>query len=835
MSGRDARLEALATATGQAVVGMDANGNIVEWAGKAAQIFGWEREEVLGRCLADTFIPAFYRAAHRHGVERQRTGAGGPLLGRLVELSALRRDGTEFPVEMLVIPDEDGDGRRVFTALLRDITARKQLERLGSMQLAVSQLLVSGTGSGLAGVLPEVLGAVGETLRCEVVLTWVSDPGSGLRLECAWHAQTPGLDALCERAGSVPLPQVDLVGRMLSTGAPFVVHAEMAQRNPLLALAGEFGLSWMATFPIAHAGPPSGLLVLLSSGILALDEDVLRAMSNVGGQLGQAYAREDAERVARESERDLWRQAFHDQLTGLANRALFTDRVDHALLRSSRHGTTCAILLLDLDDFKRVNDTRGHQVGDLLVQAVAERLCEHLRPEDSVARLGGDEFAVLLEDIDGPRSAEIAAERVLEALQLPFHIDGRELLVSASVGVAVSDDGTTFDEILRNADLAMYVAKSRGKGRHQRFEQRMLSAMVERVTLEHEMRTALTRDQLTVLYQPQIDVATGRITGAEALVRWDHPTRGRLEPHAFIPQAEESRLIGALGARVLRTACWAARRWLDEGLPVMRVAVNVSGRELETGELQGRIRSVLAETLLPASCLELEITETSAVGQHREALARLAELRTMGVRIAIDDFGTGYSMLSRLQAFPVDRLKIDRSFIEAIILATDAAPLVAAMIGMAHGLGLTVVAEGVEVPEQLHYLATHGCDEAQGYLIGRPVTAEAFETLLRRSAAGMSTVHWEEPELGARGLLSEMVRAAPEVDSLVPALLDQLQRITGVRCDLLDSPPDPEQPSVPVALPDGRLMGWLGVTGGADDRALEVMRLFSRVIAEQLA
>jgi EAL domain-containing protein (putative c-di-GMP-specific phosphodiesterase class I) len=381
----------------------------------------------------------------------------------------------------------------------------------------------------------------------------------------------------------------------------------------------------------------------------------------------------------------------------------------------------------------------------------------------------------------------------------------------------------------------MYVAKSRGKGRHQRFEQRMLSAMVDRVTLEHELRTALTRDQLFVLYQPQIDVRSGRITGAEALVRWEHPARGRLEPHAFIPQAEESRLIGALGARVLRTACWAARRWIDEGLPPVRIAVNVSGRELESGELQGRIRDVLAETGLPACSLELEITETAAVGQHREALARLAELRAVGVRIAIDDFGTGYSMLSRLQAFPVDRLKIDRSFIEAIALATDAAPLVAAMIGMAHGLGLTVVAEGVEAPEQLRYLATHGCDEAQGFLVSRPVTAEVFEVLLRRSAAGMSPVQWQEPEIETRHLLSEIVRVEPEVDRLVPALLDQLQRITGVRCHLVDSPPDSTRLSVPVALPDGRLIGWLGGDGGADDRTLEVMRLFSRVIAEQLA
>jgi diguanylate cyclase (GGDEF)-like protein/PAS domain S-box-containing protein len=566
VTGPDARLDALAAATGQAVIGMDEQGRIAAWGGEAERIFGWERDEVLGRSLADTIIPSFYRAAHRYAVERRRSGGGGALIGRVIEVRALRRGGSEFPVEMVVIAGEEGEGT-TYTALLRDLTARKQVERLGEMQLAVSQLLMSGTGSGLGGVVPEVLGAVGETLRCEVVLTWVPEPGGGVRLEHVWHAGPPGLDALCTRARGVSLPQAELVGRMFGTGVPFVVHADMPHHNPLLALAEEFGLRWMAAFPIAHAGPPWGRLVLLSSGILDLDEDVLRAMTNVGGQLGQALARAEAERVARESERDLWHQAYHDQLTGLANRALFTDRVDHALLRSARHGSTCAVLLLDLDDFKRVNDTRGHHAGDRLVQAVARRICEHLRPEDSVARLGGDEFAVLLEDLDGAAGADVAAERMLASLQRPFDIDGRELLISASLGVALSADASGFDEILRNADLAMYVAKSRGKGRHQRFEQRMLSAMVDRVTLEHELRTALTRDQLFVLYQPQIDVRSGRITGAEALVRWEHPARGRLEPHAFIPQAEESRLIGALGARVLRTACWAARRWIDEGLP----------------------------------------------------------------------------------------------------------------------------------------------------------------------------------------------------------------------------------------------------------------------------
>ncbi|HEY2703947.1 MAG TPA: EAL domain-containing protein [Candidatus Dormibacteraeota bacterium] len=942
MSAGDHRLAAVATASGQAVVGMDGAGRITEWAGQAAAIFGWERDEVLGRCLADTIIPAFYRAAHRRGLERHRAGGASPLVGRPVELRAVRRDGSEFPVEILVVPAEHG-GALEFTAMIRDITERRWHERLAAMQLAAGQLLMDGSRPGLAEAMPEVLRTVGEAVRCPVVLTWVPDPaGEGLRLEHAWHAGGAGLGTFCERAGGVPLPQPELVDRMHWGGTPFVVHAEMPHHNPLLTLAGEFGLRWMAVFPIAHSGPLMGLLVLLSGEMLGLDEELLGAMSGLGGQLGAAFARAEAERTLTESERrfrllfegnpnpmwvadvetraiiavndaalaaygytreeflgmrvddvevsshagtepvrpatscrhrlkdgrvidvevtarlqefssrpavltlvhdvteraalerNLWHQAFHDQLTGLANRALFTDRLEHALRRAARHGSICAVLLLDLDDFKRVNDTRGHQVGDRLVQAVAARLCEHLRPDDSVARLGGDEFAVLLEDLDGAAGAEIAAGRVLEALQLPFHVDGRELLVGASVGVALSADAAGSDEILRSADLAMYVAKSRGKGRHQRFEPSMLSAMVEQVALEQEMRGALPRDEFAVLYQPQLDIATGRITGAEALVRWNHPTRGWLEPHAFIPQAEESRLIGALGAWVLRTACGTARRWVELGLPATRVAVNISGRELESEELTRGIRCVLDETRLPATHLELEITETAAVGQEGETLARLAELRELGVRIAIDDFGTGYSMLSRLQAFPVDRLKIDRSFIETIDLATDTAPLVAAMIGMAHGLGLTVVAEGVELTEQLQYLRGHGCDEAQGYLVGRPMTGAALEELLRRSAAGASAVRWQEPELETRHLLSELVRVEPVADRLVPALLGELERLTGVRCDLLDRTPGPAEARVPLRLRDGRVLGWLGGAAGADDRTLEVIRLFGRVIATQL-
>jgi diguanylate cyclase (GGDEF)-like protein/PAS domain S-box-containing protein len=750
VSGPDAPLGALAAASGVAVVCMDQDGRITEWAGQAAAVFGWEREQVIGRDLAATIIPAFYRAAHTHGLRRHLAGREASLIGRPVELRALRRDGTEFPVEMVVVREDPAGGGTVFTAMLRDVSALRRSDQLGAMQLAVSQLLMDCAESGLAAVMPEVLGIVGDTLRCQAVLTWTPDPSGELRLEHAWHDGTPGLQDLCDRAGRDPLPQAELAGRMHRFGTPFVVQADMAHGNALLADASGLGLRWMAVLPLAHGGPPAGTLVLLSTEMLALDEELLRAMSNLGGQLGQALARDAAERARVALERDLRHQAFHDQLTGLANRALFIDRLEHSLRRATRDGSGCAVLLLDLDDFKRVNDTRGHQAGDRLVQAVAARLCERLRPGDSVARLGGDEFAMLLEDVDGAAGAEAAAERVLETLRHPFRVDGRELVASGSVGVALSAGAGGAEELMRNADLAMYVAKSRGKGRHARFEPAMLSAMIERVTLEQEMRSALAREQFAVLYQPQVDIASGRITGAEALVRWRHPARGWLDADAFIHHAEESRLIGSLGAWVLGTACTAARRWTDRGLPPLRVAVNVSAHELEVTDLESSVRAALADTRLPASRLELEITETASVGRHRDTLARLDGLRRLGVRIAIDDFGTGYSMLGRLQAFPVDRLKIDRSFIEAISVSTDRAPLVEAIIGMAHGLGLSVVAEGVETLAQLGYLRGHACDAVQGYLTGLPINAASFEDLLLATGGGTAPLHSVEPELALR-------------------------------------------------------------------------------------
>jgi diguanylate cyclase (GGDEF)-like protein/PAS domain S-box-containing protein len=442
-------------------------------------------------------------------------------------------------------------------------------------------------------------------------------------------------------------------------------------------------------------------------------------------------------------EEQLRDQALHDPLTRLANRLLLQDRIEHALTRQQRTEKPFGLLLLDLDNFKNVNDSLGHAAGDHLLVAVAGRLKSCLRASDSAARLGGDEFAILLEEVTGADHAASVAERLVEAMRLPFTVEQREIFLGVSIGVAMSDSTRqTADEMLRDADLAMYVAKAQGRGRHVVFSPRMREAALDRVALEHDLRRSVNAGDLHLVYQPQIDLETGETVGVEALVRWKHPVQGNVPPDRFIPLAEEAGLIGALDAWVLETACAQTRAWREAGAGGLHVAVNLSGSEFEDSALVDRITDVLERHRLTPSDLELEITERVAVQQDGSARDTLDRLRAMGVRIAIDDFGTGYSMLASLRRFPGDKLKVDKAFVQEIVDRQDRAPLVAAIVAMGHGLGLEVIAEGVETEEQLAALRRLGCDGAQGYLLGRPTEAREIEqrVLAERRAAERTAV-----------------------------------------------------------------------------------------------
>jgi diguanylate cyclase (GGDEF)-like protein len=459
-----------------------------------------------------------------------------------------------------------------------------------------------------------------------------------------------------------------------------------------------------------------------------------------GVPVGRVWSfRDITERVR--LERELAHQAFHDSLTGLANQALFADRVRHALARATRHQTHLAVLFIDLDDFKTVNDSLGHIAGDALLMAVAERLGNCVRATDTAARLGGDEFALLLEDLHSEDEATALADRLIATINEPFLIAGREIVVGGSIGIAFDDVGTTTGQLLRNADIAMYTAKRGGKRRYAIFETEMHTAAVDRLEIQADLRRALDQRELTLQYQPIVALNSGRVVGVEALVRWRHPERGLLPPNTFIPIAEETGLICELGRQVLVEACIQARRWqqLRPQDPPLSVSVNLSPRQLQDDDLLAHLIEALTVSGLDASSLILEITEGAMLHDTEAMIDRLLKLKELGVKVALDDFGTGYSSFSYLQRLPIDVLKIDRSFI-GMLQDDKKSTLARAIVSLAHTLHMVSVAEGVETATQAEMLGRIGCDLAQGYHLARPMDAAAVDAVLsgedHRSVAG---------------------------------------------------------------------------------------------------
>jgi diguanylate cyclase (GGDEF)-like protein len=480
--------------------------------------------------------------------------------------------------------------------------------------------------------------------------------------------------------------------------------------------------------------------------------------AELGRQEERAAAMRAAAEVAQATAREMTHSAEHDFLTGLPNRLLLSDRIGQAIAAAHRNKKAVAVLFLDLDGFKHINDSLGHAIGDKLLQSIAKRLVDCVRASDTVSRQGGDEFVVLLAEVEQSEDAAIATRRIVQAVTGPHSIDEhelhvyaavaagrmlnavagshlidhRDLHVTASIGVSVyPEDGLDAETLIKNADTAMYQAKERGRQSYRFFEPEMNVRAVERQFIEEGLRNALERLEFVLHYQPVIDLATGEITGAEALIRWMHPLRGLIPPVQFIPVAEDCGLIVPIGAWVLREACRQARAWVDAGLSAINVAVNVSAMELREENFLENLFSTLGETGFDPKSLVLELTE-SVLMKHAEAASSILQaVRQVGIRVAIDDFGTGYSSLGYLRRFPLDVLKIDQSFVRQISTAGEDTAIVTAVIGMAQGLKLRIIAEGVETREELEFLRAHHCDAAQGYYFSRPVPAEQFAELLR--------------------------------------------------------------------------------------------------------
>ncbi len=454
---------------------------------------------------------------------------------------------------------------------------------------------------------------------------------------------------------------------------------------------------------------------------------------------------------SRQTHEKLNHLAYHDALTDLPNQVLFKDRLKQAIAYSRRSDQMHAVLLLNLDRFKTINDSLGYTAGDRLLQSVAQRLTSCVRESDTVARFGSDEFAVLLTQISRAQDAANAARAIKEVLDQAFLYDDQELFISTSIGISLypHDDRDT-SGLLKSASAALDRAKERGGNNYQFYTAGGTTRALKQLVLESNLRGALERQEFSVHYQPQVTIPDFHLVGMEALVRWRHPSLGMLYPSEFVPLAEDSGLIIALGDWVMRTACWQNMAWQDKGLTPMRLSVNFSARQFQQPSFIASVAEILKETNLDPRWLELELTESSIMKEPEQAIEKLHELKLMGIKVAIDDFGTGYSSLNYLKRFPIDTLKIDKTFVADVCRDPHDTAIVRAIITLGHALDLTVIAEGVETQEQLQYLSSLGCDVVQGFLFSKSLTAAAFEELLveQRRAAALSTNHDTTPLVG---------------------------------------------------------------------------------------
>ncbi|HVG25371.1 MAG TPA: EAL domain-containing protein [Thermoanaerobaculia bacterium] len=596
-----------------------------------------------------------------------------------VELQWLRKDGTPIWVQLNAHAIRSPHGTPYFEGFVFDVTERKRAE--DTVTAANAQLLKH---SAAMTASMDGIGIINERLE----FTYANDSLARLFGYAAPEA---------------------MIGRSLCD--LYEPHEQVRLITSIVPLVQERG-RWR--------GEATGLR---ADGTNFPQEISLSTIAGDGSTV--CVVRDITERTY--AEEQIKHLAYHDALTNLPNRLLFKDRLSVALSHAHRDGTSVAVLFLDLDRFKVINDSLGHNIGDQLLQAVATRVAACVRESDTVARLGGDEFTVLLPRLQRSQDVAPIANKIIEAVRHPFHIEGREFYITTSIGISVyPEDGADAETLIKNADTAMYQAKELGRDNYQLFNAHVNAKALQRIAIEHGLRRALANDELHMHYQPIQDLRTGRITGMEALLRWNHPEMGKIPPATFIPIAESTGGMIAIGAWALRQSCRQAKEWHDAGHRTLTLAVNLSVTQLQQTDLVDTVRSVLDDTGFPARLLELEITESGAMHSPETSIRVLYELKKLGVRISLDDFGTGHSSLSYLKRFPVDTLKIDQSFVQDTTSDPDAASIVLAIIAMAHSLRLKVLAEGVEYTDQANFLRHNGCDLLQGYLITPPVAAEEF-------------------------------------------------------------------------------------------------------------
>jgi diguanylate cyclase (GGDEF)-like protein/PAS domain S-box-containing protein len=628
----------------------------------------------------------------------------------------IARDGRTVWVqdESLIVHDEDG--RPLFTqGYLLDITARKEAEQRLVAEHGVARVLAESTTLDTA--TPKIVEVVCDGLGWELGALWLFDREAGL-LKCrgVYDSSPDELGPLARSDGERLELGTELASRIWRLRAPLFVSE----------MRGSKGVAGYAV-PVVLDAVVLGVLEFRSRGMREPDENVAGTVAVIASQLAQFIDRKQTEEA-------IYHQALHDGLTGLPNRTLFHDRVSQAIEMARRSEESLAVMLMDLDRFKEVNDTLGHHSGDVLLNEIGKRLQDSVRSCDTVARLGGDEFGFVLTNVDAEQ-ARALMERIRRALARPCRLQDLSLQVEGSIGIALfPQDGSSVDQLLQRADVAMYVAKRGGHG-HAFYDADKDHHTPTRLTMVGELRRAIEQRELVLYYQPQVELDSGRVFGVEALLRWEHPTRGLLAPDAFLPTAERTGLMDSLTRYVIEHALRQRQQWFRAGHE-LTVAVNISMRNLLDSGFPADVEALLVKWGAPASCLELEITEHTAVGDRLRAESVLAQLGQRGLRVAVDDFGTGYSSLAYLRRLPLHEIKIDRSFVSKMTSDRDDAVIVRSTIDLARNLGLQVVAEGVETAEICDALVELGCDSAQGYYWSRPLPADALTAWLEQRARG---------------------------------------------------------------------------------------------------
>ena len=667
-------LESLLRSSPLAIVLLNPDRTVQLWSPAAERLFGWKAKEVLGRrCpfVPEAQWPEFDRLT-------DKVLAGAPVTDLETRQQTKAREAVDVSLSSAPLLGLDGEATGV-VCLLADIRERKQAQQ----QLMLSDTVFQNTQEG-------------------IVVT-------------------------------------DGKGRIVSVNPAFTavtgyLPEEVMGRNPRMLKSGRHGEDFYRAMweDIEDWGQWQGeIWNRRKTGELYPEWMNISAIRNSVGEAVHYVAVFSDISLVKENEERLHRLAHYDVLTGLPNRVLIMDRLRQALIQARRGGGLVGMLFLDLDRFKLINDNLGHKAGDLLLKGVATRLQAVVREQDTVGRLGGDEFTIILPELHSPAGAANVAAKIIDSLAAPLPVEGHDLYVTASIGIAIyPTTGESPDVLIKNADIAMYQAKGQGRNNYQFYRRGHEDQSRDIFELEHGLRQALDRGEMRLVYQPEVDIGSGRIVAVEALLRWTHPQRGEIPPADFIPVAEDTGLIDPIGEWVLRQACAQNRAWQDQGLPPVRIAVNLSVRQLRHKRFAEKVAEILAETGLAADWLEVELTESMVMQYAKETIGILWQLKSMGVRLSVDDFGTGYSSLSYLKRLPVDTLKIDRSFVERIDTDANDQAISKAIIALAGSLHLRVVAEGVETESQYCYLRDHGCDEAQGYLFSYPVESEELARLL---------------------------------------------------------------------------------------------------------